>query len=458
MPRPTSAFLRKTAWPRRLGVAAIAAILMVGVLGVAASPAAYVPTNLDPLFGNGGVIVSPASAGEIVTKHNLLADSEGSPVGVFRTLRPSPECGYDVRLDRFAADDGSLVGSSALAAGAPCPAAVPGAMAIGSDGAGHYYVATGSGFSLRLTRLLADGTVDLSYGQAGTVVFATPQRVAPDLLKAWAGGEVLIAGMAVQAPGVPADTFLARIMPDGNPNPGFRGGGLSFFDTGLGESAPEPSALEVAPNGDIYLAGPLSPATAGHQWSPAGIRAFTLDGQPDPRYGRGGFVKLPGNEAPAMTTIGGELVVAVGGESGTARVLRLNRGGRLDRHFGHGGVVSLKTRSEFQIAELAKDARARIVLAGTTGCCITGQPKEFAVRRLEREGGVDRSFAGGHLFYLRAPRAGPRQAIAVEGLLVGSGNAGRGITVSGSIGRIGNPCTPTCPQASSTDVRFRLKG
>jgi hypothetical protein len=89
------------------------------------------------------------------------------------------------------------------------------------------------------------------------VTFATPQPVQPSLLRAWSDSEVLIAGRALLSPGPSADTFVARVRPDGSLDPAFRDGGIGFFDVGIGESAPEPSGLEVEQDGAFYLAGPL---------------------------------------------------------------------------------------------------------------------------------------------------------------------------------------------------------
>lgn len=125
--------------------------------------------------------------------------------------------------------------------------------------------------------------------------------------------------------------------------------------------------------------------------------------------------------------------------------LKLN--GRLDRGFGDGGTVTLRAPHGFSLAEVRADPGGRIVAAGSTGCCGAQKRKKIAVRRFEPDGSIDRTFAGGGFFYLPRPYTTPRQAIPVEGLLVSSGNAGGGITVSASVGRP--------PERS---VRFRLEG
>jgi uncharacterized delta-60 repeat protein len=366
-----------------------------------------------------------------------------------------PDCGYAIQLDRFVASNGSLAVSSELPVNAPCSSPIASQVAIGQDGLNRFYVTTGEGASIRLTRLLADGTVDPAFGESGTKVIATTQPVAPELLRASPEGGASIAGVASPVPGAGStETFLARVTPDGNPDPAFLGGGIGIFDIGLGESTPEPSALEIGPDGEIYLAGPISRSSAGHVWTLAGVWAFLPNGRPDRRFGHLGFARLRGNEAPAMTLSHGRLLVATDGED-RARVVRLTRAGRLDPSFGKGGTVSLPAKQGFRLAEMALDPGGRIVLAGTSGCCDTTREKKFAVRRLEPDGAADRTFAGGGFFHLSSPHAAPRGAISVEGLEVSSGNAGGGIVVSGSIS---GPCSSNCPGVPTSSVRFRLEG
>ncbi len=432
------------------------ALCLTGVLVfLAPRSAAYVPADLDPLFGTGGLIVSPAGGLDLSTRHNLIRDRSGAPIGIFRHLLAPAACGYAVQLDRFAANDGSLTGSSQLSVDAQCPSPVASQVAIGEDSLGRFYIATGGGDSLRLTRLLADGTIDPSFGASGTEAIPTSRPVAPGQLRVGPEGEAWIAGVASPIPGAaPTEAFLARVMPDGSLDTTFREGGIAFFDIGLGESAPEPSALEIGPNGEIYLAGPIARSSAGHAWTPGGVWAFLPDGRADRRFGHAGFARLRGNEAPAMTLSQEQLLVATNGEGG-ARIARLTRAGRPDRGFGAGGSVSLPAKQGFRVAEMALDPAGRIVLAGTTGCCAPARPKKFAVRRLERDGAADRTFAGGGFYFLPSPHATPREMISVEGVDVSSGNAGGGITVSGSIA---DRCPPGCRGAISSLVRFRLEG
>jgi uncharacterized delta-60 repeat protein len=427
---------------RRVTILAIALLALF-----AARAGAYVPADLDRLFGGDGVITNKANERDLATRHNLLGMPDGSVLAVpVRTAAP-PSCGYAIAIERFTGNTGAPLGSLELPADGSCSAPIPQAVAIDADESGHLFVATAAGPSLRLTRLGEDGTIDPSFGAAGSVTYATPQPLQPSLLRAWSDGEVLIAGRALVSPGPSADTFVARVRPDGSLDPAFREDGISFFDVGIGESAPEPSALEVEQGGAFYLAGPLERNPAERERRPIAVRAFRADGEVDPGFGRNGVAKLDGAAAPAMDLDRGRLLVAASGGDLPPRVIGLRRNGRLDRSFGDDGVIAIQAPHGFSLAEVAADPGGRVVVAGSSGCCGPQRQKKFAVRRFEPDGHVDRTFAGGGFLYLGAPHATPKQAIPVEGLFVSSGNAGGGITVSGSIGRP--------PQLA---VRFRLEG
>lgn len=420
---------------------------LVAFLALAARSSAYVPADLDRLFGEDGMIVSRPGVTDLTTRHNLLMTSDGSVLQVHLRQPLIPVCGYSVAIERFAGNTGARIGSTLLPADASCPTTIPQAIAIDEDEGDHLFVATAEGRSLRLTRLLEDGATDTAFGAGGSVTFTMPQPVQPTLLRAWSDGEVLIAGRALQAPGPSSDTFVARVRPDGSLDPSFRGGGVSFFDVGLGESAPEPSGLEVEERGAFYLTGPLARSPAEKERRPIAVRAFLANGEVDRGFGREGVVKLDGAAAAAMDLDRGRLLVAVNGGGLPARVIGLKLNGRLDPSFGDDGTVTVQAPHGLSLAEVRADPGGRVVVAGSTGCCGAQRQKKVAVRRFEPDGGIDWTFAGGGFFYLPRFHATPSEAIPVEGLLVSSGNAGGGITVSASIGRP--------PERS---VRFRLEG
>ena len=399
--------------------------------------AAYVPAELDRGFGNRGVVVSPASSQRMATRHSLVRGGSETLAGVHRDRQGTTGCAYDTRLDLFRLSDGALQGSQAFPAEPPCFNPIPGEVAMARDVAERMYVALGGGSSIHLTRLLGDGTPDPAFGLGGTEVVPVPRPVAPERLRVESDESVLLAGVAAPGAGAhPTETFLARVA-GGGLDPAFGEGGIRFFDTGLGESTPEPSALAVGRNGDIYLSGPLVKASAGHQLSPAGVRAFLPDGRTDRSFGKAGFVKLSGSATPAMVFSKERLIVAVNRQGKPSQVVQLTEAGKLDKRFGRGGVVTLPAGGHFGIAEIAVDGNDRITLAGTL-------QTHIAVDRLGPDGSQDRTFAGGGVFHLDSAAKVPFGAPTVEGLSLSTGNAGGGIAINALVGR--------------HDVRFRLLG
>lgn len=277
----------------------VAAILLLVLAGKAI---AYVPADLDRGFGHGGVAVSPPSPLRIATRHNLIETGSDALAVVDRSRQIAGGCVYDTQLEWLRLADGALEGSQAFPANATCPTPIPAEVAVGRDAAGRAYVALGEGSSIHLTRLLADGAADPAFGVGGTEILATPRPVVPELLRVGSDESVLLAGVAAPREGAGAtETFLARAA-GGGFDPAFGEGGISFFDVGLGESTPEPSALAVGRKGDIYLAGPLVKASGGHQLTPAGVRAFLPDGTADRRFGKAGFVRLSGPRLPRWSS------------------------------------------------------------------------------------------------------------------------------------------------------------
>jgi hypothetical protein len=443
-------------FPSPWRLVAVGALLAAMLAGAPAPASATVPADLERHFGTNGVIVSASSDLRLPTVHDLFRDRGGNPLGSRRELHPpgSPlGCGYDVHVDELVPSDGSVERTRDFAVGEPCSAPVPSQVAFGQDGLGGFYLATGDGSGLRLTRTLEDGTIDPTFGNAGVVTIAAPQPLQPLQLSAWSLGDVVIAGTASPVPGGgSANAFLARVRPDGTLDPSFRGGGLSLFDDGRGGPAREPSALVVdseGGDGNIYLAGPLQGTRSAGRQTVAGVEAFLPDGRPDPDFGRGGFVRLPGRSAPAMVLARKRILVASNGvRPGIATLTRLTETGKRDEDLGGDGSVELSAKRSFRVAEMAVDGGARIVLAGT-------RQAHFAVDRLEWDGRQDRTFAGGGVFYLDSAAKVPFGAPAVEGLYVSSGNAGGGIVVSGSIEGF---CAIDCDRSPSWDLRFRLEG
>jgi uncharacterized delta-60 repeat protein len=130
-----------------------------------------------------------------------------------------------------------------------------------------------------LVRLLDDGQLDAGFGGGDGVAMIAPGRFARGMA-AGLDGKFLIPGL-IQAGG-DEDTFVLRIDRSGVPDPGFGTGGEAVVDyTPAGESYDDLARISVAPDGRIVLVG-----------------ATDLDAQPGVFALRGAVAVLRANGTP----------------------------------------------------------------------------------------------------------------------------------------------------------------
>jgi len=216
------------------------------------------------------------------------------------------------------------------------------------DKNGNVILGGSSGGSPLLIRLLADGTIDPTFGNAGTLSGAA------------LGLTGRATGLLVRDDGTltftvaagPATFTIVRVGPTGAPDPTFGGTGI----------------VNV----------PLSPGIG------AGVGAAAL------------------RAGPANTTVvaGTDLTA-----TGTARgaVIRLTPAGALDPKFGNKGITRIsRSGREIRITAMVRDKSDRILLAGS------GLPPESVVIRLRANGKRDNAFGTGGITYptLGAPPGG----------------------------------------------------
>jgi uncharacterized delta-60 repeat protein len=163
-----------------------------------------------------------------------------------------------------------------------------------------------------LHRYEADGTNDYSFGTYGTVhVDGGPSPDAPgDPSNACLHAARLPDGRVVMSGSHgydQADRLVARLLPDGTPDPSFGAGG--FWKLNLSEQSTDsipPDSTAVAPDGSVLLIG----RDYGPDFAPYYDFAIRLlpDGQPDPDFGQAGtmrFDEIVGLEALTMRSVTG---------------------------------------------------------------------------------------------------------------------------------------------------------
>jgi uncharacterized delta-60 repeat protein len=304
------------------------------------------PGDLDPTFGNGGLVTSdfPGSPGVLVSAVTVQSDTRIVVVG-------------------------AVQGSSS------------------------------SSYQFGLTRFNGDGSLDDSFGNAGRVTtgFAGWVRAGATGVAVQPDGRIVVAGGAGNgAIKFPQTVIaLARYSSDGSLDPSFGSGGL-VTTSFPGQYSANANSMALQPDGGIVVAGVTStPARSRH----LALARYTRDGSLDPSFGSGGLVETAVNGSLGYVTsvaVQGDHIVVGGSEdSGNYRflVVRYNGDGSPDRSFGTGGqvVTSIPGFDDSLSESVAVQPDGRVLAAGWTSS-YTSHDARFALARYASDGSLDPSF------------------------------------------------------------------
>lgn len=375
------------------------AVLALGPLGVSSAAPVPLAGSLDPSFGNGGGVVTPDGmevAGIAVQPDGKIVVAGTTAGEEFWLARYLP----DGSLDPSFGDGGeveSQVGDWAFAS----------AIALQPDGkivvAGGSYQGGDSVPEVleefTLARYNPNGSLDTTFGTDGIANTVIPEPPPGDgCFLAWSadasalaitsGGDILAAGTSFQNDDCdikgPGGAWLAltRYTADGSLDPTFGDGGITQTASPGGEDgiAVQPDGeilatkgtvlIGYASNGSLNLAfdpdaelGSYSALTLqGAKVIVAGdshrknrrtpgflvVARYTEDGRVDSTFGAHGNTdvkRLTGFQpTTVLTENDGKVLIAASSRGGQGAVLRLMPNGRLDTHFGKGGIVSFGDR------------------------------------------------------------------------------------------------------------------
>lgn len=262
------------------------------------------------------------------------------------------------------------------------------AWAVALQPDGGVLIAGTSGFEdmqdLALVRLLANGQLDMDFGDNGRVLTS----VAPgnDVARAVAvrpDGSIVIAGYASRPEGL--CFVLAAYQSNGDPVQDFGSNGVVVTDLAGGATL---QGMALALQGDhILLAGGGNAGFA--------VVRYDASGAVDPTFGTDGLATCSftgGNDLAAGIGFQSDgRIVCAGYSSGNAdsiAVARFSVDGLLDASFGVNGRARAAITSGGTIGRgLAIDAQDRILVAGTT-------PTEAVAVRFTPDGTLDPAFNG----------------------------------------------------------------
>jgi uncharacterized delta-60 repeat protein len=381
-----------------------------------AGSAVAAPGERDEGFGQRGVVrleVDPAAQN---VGDRIETDAEGrylvlatSEAGDSRLLRFLP----DGRLDPSFGAGGSL---------AP-PEGIWHDLALRPDG--RIVLAGSRGGDLAAAGLSADGRPDGAFGEGGVVaVHVEPdlklgeeeevkegfERIAVDPEgRIVLVGDVEICRKPPESSCYQHGSVLARYTPAGDPDPGFGGEGLVFFNPqvrklgyfGVGDL----SALAPQPDGTILAGGNIGPYLLVARFTADGAldSSFSGDGVLRSRFDTAiseGEVVYPGAARAVLVQRSGRIIVV-----GREVLFGLRPNGELDPGFAPrniGGLAPIPneytTTVRFIPTEAALDADDRIVLAGQAGGLT-------AVSRFYPDGAHDPRFGGDGLAYVNLSKA-----------------------------------------------------
>jgi uncharacterized delta-60 repeat protein len=328
--------------------------------------------TLDPNFARSGwVITSVGTLPQLPHPYTLFQQSDGRFV----------TAGYAHTADAYNAAafvryqaDGALdttFGDSGMVLIRLGDAWSSGAGALLQQDDGKLVAAGWADGTFALVRLQADGTLDPTFGDGGTVLTG---------LSGWANallqqsdGKLVAAGYAFA---------LVRLHEDGTLDPTFGDGGMVL--AGLDGCA---NAVLQQTDGKLVAAG------FTYQDDSSGARAFTLvryqaDGSPDPTFGDGGKVltNIGGwSDANALVQQSGGKLVAAGYADGSFAVVRYQSDGSLDPTFGDGGKVLTNLGEWAEATALVKQSDGKLIAAGRAA-------DGFMLVRYNTDGTLDHSF------------------------------------------------------------------
>jgi uncharacterized delta-60 repeat protein len=352
-------------------------MLVLSVAAIAAATAVAAPGDLDPSFGNGGVVITDLGGDD--RAHDVVVQTDGKIVA-------AGSSSGDIAVTRYAANgalDPTFGGDGTVTTDLGAAFAVASGVVRQPDG--KIVVAGFAGGDFLVIRYEPGGALDRTFGSGGIVQtdfggFDSASAVAlmPD-------GRLVAAGLATTQTG--SVIAIARYTAGGALDTSFDGDGKLVTDAGMLSAAADVVAL---PDGRVVVAGSAG-AFANRDFV---IAQYLPDGALDVGFGNSGIrtVDLSSfDEAAAIVPQSDGKLVVAGRTNNDFTLVRLGATGSLDPTFDLDGRVTVQFGAPAIAVDVVLQNDGKIVAGGL----LTGPGGGgVALARLTINGQLDAGFGG----------------------------------------------------------------
>ena len=370
----------------------IHALVFVTLLLCTATTMTAAPGDLDPTFGNGGIVITQRFNGNnngynLYDAYAMAIQPDGKIVVVGEAFT-NPSDWWDFAVVRYN-PDGSLdnsFGGGIVNTRVGNSADIAHSVAIQTDGkivvAGSTSNIQDTGYSFAVVRYNPDGSLDTSFN--GTGMVSTPvgnSGSGAGDLAIQTDGKIVVAGSSGN------DLAIVRYNADGSLDTTFNGSGIVLTPVGRANS------VAIQANGKIIAAGGTGSSGSGFT-----LVRYNADGSLDTSFNGTGIVITPagnswGGASDLAIQTDGKIVVV--GYSVDFAVVRYNPDGSLDTSFG--GTGKIRIPNGVCASSVAIQPNGKIFVGGDSsniGSDFTVEGSDFALVRLNPNGSLDTSFNG----------------------------------------------------------------
>jgi uncharacterized delta-60 repeat protein len=408
----------------------LSVVALATVTGLLATAASATPGDLDPSFGDGGLVTTAVPDHDAVVEAVALqSDGKIVAAGWLRKNDGAFPPTMSFLIARYS-EDGTLdtaFGSGGLATAVVGSSSAAEAVAVQADGK---IVAGGFTWdfprTFALTRFNTDGNLDSTFGNGGKVITAVGFNTEIHDIAIQGDGKIVVGGGNGDA-GDARNFIVARYEADGRLDSAFGSGGVSYTNFhGRGGMA---WGLAIQPDGKIVEVGDAG--LESYPFNALGVVRFTSDGTLDPTFGAGGKVTTSfeggGSGRDIVVQPDGKLVAAGAARTSSGNagfgLARFNTDGSVDSSFGSNGTVLTDFGPAADgIRSVALRPDGKIIVAGDA--VTPSFSGEFALAQYNADGSLDTSFGvGGRVTtdFAGASEAANGVAVQADGKVVAGG-------------------------------------